>query len=141
MKHPMGYFLLFMGHFFENLYRVPGRGDSLVRGLGRGLAKLLVSLPFTGYRRSSSVEESIALLRLICGRFGADVDIVKQDGDGFEFEVPACPYGYKHPHQQGVCDAVMDLDRAMYKHCGLDLTIIEAAVTGAPRCRIAMRQL
>ena len=99
-----------MGHFFENLYRVPRVGDSLVRSLARGMAKGTVLLPFTGFRRPSSVEESIAVLKLICRRLAIGVDIVEQKPDGFLFEVPDCPYGYR-ADQQGVCDAVMDLDR------------------------------
>ena len=130
-----------MGHFFENLYRVPRMGDALVRFLARGMAKGMVVLPFTGFRRSSSVEESIALLKLICGRLAIGVDIVEQKPDGFVFEVPACPYGYNRPDQQGVCDAVMDLDRMVYRQFGLELTILESVVAGAPRCRMFMRQL
>lgn len=65
-------------------------------------AKGMVPLPFTGFRRSSSVEESIALLKLICGRLAIGVETVEQKPDGFVFEVPACPYGYNRPDQQGV---------------------------------------
>ena len=130
-----------MGHFFENLYRVPRMGDSLVRSLAKGMARGTVLLPFTGFRRPSSVEESIALLSLICRRMAISVDIVGQKPDGFLFEVPACPYGYNRPDQQGVCDAVMDLDRLVYRHFGLELTILESVVAGAPRCRMSMRQL
>ena len=130
-----------MGHFFENLYRVPRVGDALVRFLARGMAKGMVVLPFTGFRRSSSVEESIALLKLICGRLAIGVDVVEQKPDGFVFEVPACPYGCNRPDQQGVCDAVMDLDRMVYREAGLELTVIESVVAGAPRCRLSMRQL
>lgn len=130
-----------MGHFFENLYRVPRMGDALVRSLARGMAKGMVVLPFTGFRRSSSVKESIALLKLICGRLAIDVEIVEQKPDGFVFEVPACPYGYNRLDQQGVCDAVMDLDRMVYREAGLELKVLESVVAGAPRCRMSMRQL
>ena len=98
-----------MGHFLENLYRIPRVGDALVRFLARGMAKGMVVLPFTGFRRSCSVEESIALLKLICGRPAIGVDVVEQKPEGFVFEVPACPYGFNRLDQQGVCDAIMDL--------------------------------
>ena len=67
-----------MGHFFENLYRVPGTGDALVRFLARGMAKGTVLLPSTGFRRPSSMEESIALLKLICRRMAISIEIVEQ---------------------------------------------------------------
>jgi len=137
---PQNVLTLLMGRFFENLYRMPGKGEALVRGLTWGLAKIFVRTPYTGLRRSSSVEESIRLLNTICRRCAIDVEVVEKKDDGFEFEVLSCPYGFKRPEQQGVCDAAMDLDRVMFREYGVDLTILDTIAAGAPRCRISMRQ-
>ncbi len=119
---------------------MPGKGESLVRGLTGGLARFFVRIPYTGLRRSSSVEDSIELLHIICRRCAIDVEVVEQKIDGFEFEVLSCPYGFNRLDQQGVCDAAMDLDRVMFREYGVELTILDTIVAGAPRCRVSMRQ-
>jgi hypothetical protein len=134
-------FMSRMGRSYETLYRLPGLGDPLVRGLNRGIGRMNFHLPFLGLRRHDSIDGFRKDFLKLTGMMQLPVEIIagSETPDGFEFYVQSCPYGYQRADQQGVCDAAMDMDRVLFGMMGADLTILESTVQGAPRCRISLR--
>lgn len=65
----------------------------------------------------------------MCGLMEVPLEVSKESPDQLEFLVAACPYGYNRRDQEGVCDAVMDLDRTMVKLCGGSM-VIEESIAG-----------
>ena len=132
-------FMSRMGRFYERLYPLPALGEPMVRGINRGIARMNFYGPLLGLKRHDSVDGfKKQFLRLIeMMQLPIEIIAESEGPNGFEFYVHSCPYGYHRPDQQGVCDAAMDMDRVLFKLMGADLTILEAAVQGAPRCRVA----
>jgi len=69
-----------------------------------------------------------------------DLETVQRGEDRLEVILEACPYGYRRPDQQGVCDAAMDMDRAMFGHAGYEVTIDACIPSGAHACLVSMRR-
>lgn len=135
-----GKFFLSLGRFYERLYRVPGVGESLVRGFCRNLGRISFYSP-SGLKRSDNLPGVKATLVESCRKMGFKMELSGEKPDQFEFFVLECPYGYHRPEQQGVCDAAMDMDRVMFRLCGGDLRVEETIPGGAPKCRITMHKI
>jgi len=132
-------FMLALGRFYERLYRLPA-GEKLVRGWCRNLGRMAFYSP-SGMKRSETLAGVRDTLINSCRRMGFKVELSYEQPDHFEFFVLECPYGFKHPDHQGVCDAAMDMDRVMFRLCGGDLRVQETIPGGAPKCRVTMHKV
>ncbi|MCX5859759.1 MAG: hypothetical protein NT056_07690 [Proteobacteria bacterium] len=135
----MGKFMLSLGRFYERLYRVPGIGESLVRGWCRNLGRVSFYSP-SGLKRSDDLQGVKETLVESCRKMGFKMELSGEKPGQFEFFILECPYGYHRPDQQGVCDAAMDMDRVMFRLCGGDLQVEETIPGGAAKCRVTMRK-
>ena len=134
-----GKFLPLLGQFNYLMYRIPRIGESLVRGQSRMAARLAFHMPILGGKRSTTLDgvksEWFKFLRLA----GMQPPITQQGEEEFEFEVEACPYGFRRPEEKGVCHACMDLDRTYVKLLGGELEVLESIPDGSDRCRCVVR--
>jgi len=135
-----GKFFLSLGRFYERLYRVPGVGESLVRGFCRNLGRISFYSP-SGLKRSDNLQGVKETLVESCRKMGFKMELSGEKPDQFEFFILECPYRYHRPDQQGVCDAAMDMDRVMFRLCGGDLRVEETIPGGASKCRITMHKI
>ena len=131
----------FAGKIFEYMYKLPLVGDWLVRTICRLSAGMTYYAPGTGMRKFDSIQEVRRELERVLDMAQVKIEVTKEEKDMFEFLVPACPYGYHRENKQGVCDAIMDLDRTLFKLCGAKLVVEEAIVDGAEKCRMTMHKI
>jgi len=131
------------GRNYQRLFKIPGLGEPLVRGINRVIARISFYSPIFGLKHHDSMEGFKEDFIKLAEMTKLPVEIIEETvGPGrFEFYVHSCPYGYHRPDQQGVCDAAMDMDRVLFRLMGAELVIEESAVSGAPRCRISMNKI
>ena len=128
-----------IGKMYENLYKLPG-GEALVRGMSRNAARLAFYNPLAGLKKRDSLAEIKEDVVRMCKLMEVPLSVSKESPDQIEFLVDACPYGYNRRDQEGVCDAVMDLDRTMVKLCGGSMVVEESTAAGAPKCRVTVKK-
>ena len=133
--------LAVLGRLYDRLYRLPLLGEGLVRFMSRASAKILFYSPLLEFKYEETIDGVKSQLEDLCGSIGIPISVVKEAPDHLEFLVHECPYAYRHSGQQGVCDAVMDLDREVFKLCGAELTILETVVNGAEDCRVRLDKI
>lgn len=130
---------LFLGYVYDLLYRLPLIGDPLVRGINRSIGFLNYRFPY-GPRHHDSIGALRKDLERLLDMADLDVEIVHQDTKKLELIITRCPYGFCRPEQRGVCDAAMDMDRAMFGYCGFRLEIDECIPAGAKACRLSIHK-
>lgn len=130
-----------LGKIYERLYRIPVAGETLVRGINRGIARASFNSPVVRRKRHTDIQSLKADFLRLLDMMKIPVEIIEgsEGPERFEFYVLGCPYGFHRADQQGVCDAAMDMDRLLFRLMGAELTVQEAVVQGFPRCRILMR--
>ncbi|MBN2028003.1 MAG: hypothetical protein JW854_14735 [Actinobacteria bacterium] len=131
--------MLGLGRFYELLFRIPLSGESLVRGITRSLGFLIYHTP-QGPRPCETMAEFKQDFARMTALMDFDLETIQHGEDRLEIIITACPYGYCRPDQQGVCDAAMDMDRAMFGHAGYELTIDACIPRGAPACLVSIRR-
>ncbi len=131
----------FFGKFYELLYKIPVIGEKIVRSYNRGLGKFIFLTPGSGANRQESIEGVKQNLIDMSKMMKLPIHMSDNDvgSDCFEFFVDPCPYGYHREDQQGVCDAAMDMDRAMFEKIGAELIIKETIPCGAKKCKVWMK--
>ena len=130
---------LFLGYIYDLLYRLPYVGDPLVRAINRSIGFLNYNAPF-GPRPHDSVAAMRKDLERLLDIADLDVEIVYQDEEKLQMIITHCPYGFCSPGQIGVCDAAMDMDRAMFGYCGFELVIDECIPAGAKVCSVSIQK-
>ncbi len=136
----MNKYILAIGKFYELLYRLPLVGEWLVRSFVRSMGRIGFYFSKDLHRNDSIQGVKEDLVRS-CKKMGILIEVSKEKADKFEFFVLECPYGYKRPDQQGVCDAAMDMDRVVFRLCGGNLVVEETIPAGAKNCRITMHKI
>jgi hypothetical protein len=130
-------FIRLLGIAYGLLYRVPVVGDPLVKAVCRGIAFIQFHSPYRLKRA-----DSIGVLRKDFERLvevmDMDVEVTGEDEEKLELTLRKCPYGFSRPGQLGVCDAAMEMDRAMFGYAGCKLVIDECIPGGAPVCRLSV---
>jgi len=129
-----------LGRFYEQIYKLPRVGPSLVRGVNRYVAFWsFYSHIVRGKRYRSIADFKKEFLRLVAiMKFPIEIVPGSDTPDRFDLHVSECPFGYCRPDQQGVCDATMEMDRGLFGRMGAELKIMETIPEGATQCRIAM---
>ena len=120
-------------------FRLPVLGETLVRKQSRAAAALAFHMPLLGGKPCSSIGEVKEEWLKFLGRAGIAVTITRESEDEFEFEVEACPWGFRKPADQGVCDACMDLDRTYVRLLGGEMEVLESIPSGSACCRELIR--
>ncbi len=128
-----------MGKFYVFLYKLPF-GEKIVRSFSGGFGKLMYYTPVAGAKRQTSIEGIEKTLMDISRLSGFNLEIIEdtKSPDSFEFYVYECPYNYIREDKSGVCDAVMDMDRELFRKVGGELTIQEYISRGADKCKLLM---
>ncbi|RJP35001.1 MAG: hypothetical protein C4536_01575 [Actinobacteria bacterium] len=132
-------FMLGLGHTYNLLYRAPVIGESLVRGICRILGFLNYHSPYGPRPRESMAELRDDFAKMVA-LMDFDIESVHEDEEKLEIILTACPYGFCRPEHAGVCDAAMDMDRAMFGHAGYGLIVDTCIPRGALACRICIRK-
>jgi hypothetical protein len=120
-------------------YRLPFVGETLVRRQSRAVGALAFHMPLLGGKPCSSIGEVKEEWLRFLGRAGISVRITREAENEFEFEVGACPWGFRKSADQGVCDACMDLDRTYVKLLGGEMEVLDSIPSGAACCRELIR--
>jgi len=129
------------GRFFEILYQTPLVGEFVVRSISRVMGKILFYSPWLSFYRSDTMSGIRKQLVELTSSIGIPISVIQEGEKELQFLVHQCPYRYIRSDQQGVCDAIMDVDRSLFKLCGAELIIQESMVHGAPDCKILLRKL
>ncbi len=129
------------GKFFEVLYKTPLVGEFVVRCITRSLGRIMFYSPLLGFYRTDTISGIKKQLEALTDNVGIPISIIKEGEEELQFLVHQCPYRYCRPDQQGVCDAIMDIDRYLFRLCGAELIIQDATVFGASECKILMRKI
>ena len=124
----------------EMLYKLPA-GPPCIRGINKALARVAFYAPAMGAEKGHDIAQVRDGWLAFLSRAGITPVITSQDNDSFHWEVGSCPYGYHGVDQLGVCDAVMDLDRAFTRLLGGEMTILSRIPEGSPKCRFVTRFL
>lgn len=132
--------MISMGKFYENLYKLP-RGESLVRSIASGLARMAFHSPGSIMKKRDSAVEIKDDLVKMCGMMDIVINVTRADKDKFEFLVPICPYLYQRRDQEGVCEAAMDMDRMLIQLSGGELIIEESVPRGDSVCRVTVHKV
>jgi hypothetical protein len=130
---------LFMGYIYDLLYRMPLVGDAMVRGINRSIGFLNYRSPY-GPRSHDSISALGKDLERLLDMADLEIEVVQQGEEKLELIITSCPYGFCRPEQMGVCDAAMDMDRAMFGYCGFQLQIDECIPAGAKVCRVSIHR-
>ena len=130
-----------LGRIYERLYRLPLFGERLVRAIVRGMGKIVFYSPLSRFKYEETIGGVRRQLEDLCNSIGIPISVIEEEPEHLEFLVHDCPYAYHRSDQQGVCDAVMDLDRVIFRLCGAQLTIQESVVKGAAGCRVRLRKI
>jgi len=128
-----------VGRLNALVYRLPLVGETLVRKQSRAVAALAFHMPLLGGKSCSSIHEVKAEWIKFLGRAGISIEITRENEKEFEFEVEACPWGFRNPADLGVCDACMDLDRTYVKLLGGEMKILESIPSGSACCKEVIR--
>ena len=128
-----------LGKVNAMLYRLPVVGEPLVRTESRAIAKLAFHIPLLGGKPCSSIGQVKEGWLNFLGKAGISITITRETENEFEFEVKACPWGFRNPADQGVCDACMDLDRTYVKLLGGEMEVLESIPGGAACCTELIR--
>lgn len=124
-----------VGHTYNALYKIPGVGEPIVRGMSKSVAFLNSHMP--GARKGPvSIDEFKKGFAQFGEMVGLEYDTGAEDEQSIVVLVHRCPYGWDKPEQHGVCDAAMDMDRKMVGYSGLEMLIQERIVDGAPACKL-----
>ncbi len=129
------------GRFFETLYKIPFGGEFIVRCITRSLGRIMFHSPLLGFYRADTMSGIKEQLESLTHNVKIPISIIKEEEEELQFLVHQCPYRYCRPDQQGVCDAIMDIDRYLFRLCGVELIIQDATVFGAAECRILLRKI
>jgi len=142
MPLDMNKVMLSIGNAYEGLCKIPLIGPPLAGMFNRNMGRLIYYMPGTGAGRKDTCQGVKAFLARNIETMGFPFEFIPESEgpDNFDFYVAGCPYGYKHPDQEVPCDAVMEMDRQLFKLMGWNLTIKEAAVHGAPKCLIHLER-
>jgi hypothetical protein len=135
MALPISRVLPMVGTMNALIYAIPGVGETLVRAMSTTTGKLLFRLPLLGGTPAQHVGNVHDQWLRFLGLMGIRSKIVTRQDGQFVMTVDACPYGYEHAGQEGVCDACMDLDRAYVQAMGARFEIEERIPDGAHQCR------
>ena len=129
-----------LGNLYAFLYKLP-LGEKMVRSLSGGFGKLMFYTPVAGAKKHTSIEGLEKTLMDITRLTGFNLEVIKdtKSPDSFEFYVYECPYNYNREGQSGVCDAVMDMDRELFRKAGGELVIKEYISRGADKCRLLVQ--
>lgn len=127
------------GSLNHRIHSLPLVGERWVRAQSRALARLAFHAPFLGGRRSDNLRDVRGEWLKFLDRAGIRIRITREDEREFEFELDACPYGFRREEEQGVCDACMDLDRTYVRLLGGELEVLESIPAGSPCCRSVVR--
>jgi hypothetical protein len=130
---------LLLGGTYSLIYRAPLVGEPMVRGFCRVVGFLGNRVP-GGMKWKGSMAELKRDLASVFERLDIDFEVMNQDEDGIELILTACPYGFRRPEHVLACDAAMDLDRTLFRHCGCDLNIEARLPHGDPVCRVLIRK-
>jgi hypothetical protein len=126
---------LLLGGTYSLIYRAPLAGEPAVRGLCRVLGFLGNRVP-GGMKWRGSMAELRQDLASVFERLDIDFEAMNHDEESIELILTSCPYGFSRPEHALACDAAMDLDRNLFRHCGCDLTIEARLPHGDPVCRV-----
>ena len=130
-----------LGTFYEWLCKVPGIGVPLTKAMSRGMGSLIFRAPEPGGKAKDSIAGVKDYLLWSGEEMNFPFEVIEETvgPDSFEFYVNGCPYGYTRPDQAIPCDAVMEMDRTLFKLLGSELTILESAPEGAKKCRMLLK--
>jgi hypothetical protein len=130
---------LLIGGIYGLICRVPLVGESAVRGFCQALGFLGNRVP-GGMKWRGSMAELKQDLEDVFGQLDIDFEAMNYDEESIELILSSCPYGFSRPEHALACDAAMDLDRTLFRHCGCDLTIEARLPHGDPVCRVLIRR-
>jgi hypothetical protein len=128
-----------IGRLHERLNRVPWVGEPIARGFSRFMA--MFPMLSGSMHKTTSIEETRDMMRGSGEEMGFPFEFSEVEQDRFVLELPYCPYGFTRADQQRPCDTAMDMDRAMLRLCGAELTVEETIPAGASRCKMTVRQV
>lgn len=128
---------LALGYAYRLLYLFPCIGQRMVRGISRGIAFINYRSPY-GIRSFTSMDGFREQFQDLVDLAGLPIDVTGHDDERLELVVKWCPYGFSSSSHWGVCDAAMDMDRAMFGYCGMELVIHERIPDGFPVCRVSI---
>jgi hypothetical protein len=131
-----------LGSFYYGLCKVPLLGVPLAKAMNRGMGRLIFRAPEPGGKAKDSIEGVKDYLLWSGEEMNFPFEVIEETvgPDSFEFYVNGCPYGYKEPKHATACDAVMEMDRMLFKLLGSELTILEAAPTdGVKKCKMLLK--
>ncbi len=130
---------LLLGSTYGLICRVPMVGEPMVRGFCRAMGFLGNCVP-GGMKWKGSMAELKHDLEAVFERLDIDFEAMNQVEESLELILTSCPYGFRRPEHAQACDAAMDMDRNMFRHCGCDLTIEARLPYGDPACRVIIRK-
>lgn len=128
---------LALGYTYRLLYLLPVVGDRAVRGICRGMALMNYHSPF-GIKSFTSMDTFFEQFQGLVDLSSLPIVVTGHDDERLDLVVNWCPYGFSRPGHRGVCDAAMDMDRAMFGYCGMELIIHERIPDGFPACRVSI---
>ena len=131
---------LLLGLIYRLLYRLPVVGDSVVRGISRTIGVVAYRSPY-GIKSCVSMDAFREELQRLAAMADLPVEITGHDEDRLDLVVNWCPYGFSRPEHKGACEAAMDMDRIMYRYCGLELVIDESVLDGLPTCKVSIHRM
>ena len=131
-----------LGTLYYGLCKVPWVGVPLTKAMNRATGRLIFRAPEPGGKPKDSLEGVKDYLLWSGEEMNFPFEIIEETvgPDSFEFYVNGCPYGYTQPEHATACDAVMEMDRVLFKLLGSELIILEAAPTdGVKKCRMLLK--
>ncbi len=128
-----------MGQLYKFVYRFPVYGNRMVRSLCRGIAVMTFHSPSMKMKKHNSIQGVKEELEKLNGLSDGELVITKEDETSFEYMSTPCPYGYSPEDPKGLCDAVMDMNRKLFKLCGAKIIIHDRISGGAEKCRVTVR--
>lgn len=123
------------GLIYKAIYKIPIIGKRFVRYSNRGIGYFGSFAPL-GIKGSDSIDEFESCFNRLMDRMGFKTGTISTGDESMQVAVYECPYGYREPEDRGVCDAVMDMDRTMFRHCGYELVVDESMPEGGPYCKM-----
>lgn len=124
-----------VGKVHKLIYQIPIVGEMTVRGSSRALGTLAFKTPLFGGSPGHHIGHIKDQLLRFLGLIGLKPKVVEVRDGSFDFTVEGCPYGFKSPEEEEVCDACMDLDRIYVHHLRGRFEIVDRVTQGAHQCR------
>lgn len=124
-----------LGFLYVMMSRLPLAGDSMIRGIGLGLASLFRHSPYAIGQCADMAEFRRGFERMI-GLLGLSAKVLGHDDSRLEVVVESCPYGFSGPGHRGVCEVAMEMDKTMAGFSRMRLEVDESMPEGAERCRM-----